>query len=89
MAYKDDLRTIVTLTAPAAKISVYHVVSSNPVEVVSEDITVAKGQTSGAGGLQINWLKVKRSGQVRFKAFNDDNPEIILQGRIYLYKKML
>jgi hypothetical protein len=89
MAYKDDLQTIVTLTVPATKISVYHIVSSDPGEVVSEDIIVAKGQISGAGGLQINWKKIKRSGQVRFKAFNDDNPEIILQGRIYLSKKML
>jgi hypothetical protein len=89
MAYKDDLKTIVTLTAPATKVSIYHIVSSDPVKVVSGDITLDTGQTSGAGGLQINWKSIKRSCQVRFKAFNDDNPEIILEGRIYLDKKML
>ena len=81
------IRTTITLSVPALKDLLCHVVSADPKQIVCADIVVPKGQQTQNGVVQINWKKVLRNGQVQIKAYDDENPELLFHTRVYLRKK--
>jgi hypothetical protein len=85
--YGDELLTTIVLSAPAIRDTVIHIVSSDPAKVECGDITLIKGHQMGTGGIKVSWKNIKHDGQVKFKASDDKDPDIVFLGRLYFYKK--
>jgi hypothetical protein len=87
--YRDAIKTDIVLTVPATRDFHVHVVTSDPTNVSCTDVPFIKGHMHSLGGIKISWHNFKHDLRITFKAYTDDNPELVFSARMYVIKKRL